>query len=211
MEFADDLHFLGVTKVKGSLRGFSFQFEKELEVMTTLESTRGSIIAASSINIGRDMISKGDIMIKGTCEVAGQITGRNIRLTSDSVNVNSIIGQIVQIRGKITVSNGISASKAIYMRLNQKKDPVHIDGSLQAPKIVLFYGGFYTKLYKVPNAILGVLGKKRRVRRLLIIEDLSIKTDKLVIKTYYQPERVEVQYINCTIEAKETELAMVEV
>ncbi|MFW9779317.1 MAG: hypothetical protein ACFFE8_10735 [Candidatus Heimdallarchaeota archaeon] len=209
MEFADDLFFSGETTVNGSLKGFSFNFEKDLEVKSSLEATRGAIISASAVKIGKDMISVSDITIKGKCEVAGKITGGNITFTGNLVTANAIIGETVQIRGKITVKNGIFASKAIQIDLNPRRYPVNINNTIQAPKIVLFFRGFYTKWYKVPTAMLGLLRRKRRMKKVIKIEDLSISTEKLVIQTFYSPESVEVQYINSAIDAKETELVAV--
>ena len=93
--------------------------------------------------------------------------------------------------------------------MGTRKRKVRVGGAIEAPSITIVFGIFFTKWSNLSNIISKRIGSGVRVKKGFNIGNLSIKTKKLTIKTRHPPERVEIDFSNSDIEAKEIEIVQV--
>ncbi|MFX1284461.1 MAG: hypothetical protein ACFFB5_12450 [Promethearchaeota archaeon] len=201
----DDLHITGVTTALGSIQVFSLISERALTVNEDLVTTRGSIYVNNSLKIGNDMISSENITVEGACEIKGNVRGKVIRFNGKSVKVYSIEGKNIELWGDIKVERDINASESVWLPINPKKKGPSINGVINAPIVTISFLGFFTKWFLLPDIILNKLRIPTRMKKVFIIKNLSIEARKLVICTMYQPDRVDVQFIDSNIDADNIE------
>ncbi|MFX0085820.1 MAG: hypothetical protein ACFFAU_09105 [Candidatus Hodarchaeota archaeon] len=196
---ADDIHISGTTSALGTLRAFSITSEKELIVNSNLESTKGSIRVNSSLKIGKNLISAKDIVVKGSCIVAGNIKGDKIRFIGSSLKANSIKARTIALWGNIDIQNDLNASEYIWIPLNPRKTEVEIKGVIKAPKVTISFIGFFSKWLLLPDILFNKLNMKTRMKKAFLIKNLTIRAQELIIQTHYPSERVDVEFIDCDI------------
>jgi cytoskeletal protein CcmA (bactofilin family) len=205
----DDMRISGTSSALGTLQAFSIVSEKELTVNSNLESTRGSIKAKSSLKIGKDLISAKDIEVRGSCIVAGNIEGEKVRFYGSALKANSIKATTITLGGNIYIQDGLNALESIWIPLNPKRTEVKINGVIKAPEVTIAFVGFFSKWFLLPDILLNKLKKKTRLKKGFLIKNLSIKTQELIIQTYYPSERVDIEFIDCDIDAPNIEFVQV--
>ena len=171
-----------------------------------MKTTKGFIDANANLQVGSNLISSGDIVVQKNCLVGGSIEGQKIRLLGLNTSAKSIKADTIKLRGSITVENGINASQSISITLNPRRRKVIIGGIIEAPHIEIIFRGFFTKWSTLHESMFKIVGREVRTKKLFSIENLNIKTERLVIKTYYSPSRVEIDYSQSSVEAKEIEI-----
>jgi cytoskeletal protein CcmA (bactofilin family) len=196
----DDIRISGTTSALGTLRAFSIRSEKELIVKSNLESTKGSISANSSLKIGKNLVSAKDILVGGSCIVAGNIEGENILFNGPSLRANSIKARNITLYGNIDIQDDLIALESIWIPYNPRKTEVKIDGIIKAPKVTISFVGFFSKWLILPDFLLNKLKKKTRMKKGFLIKNLTIKAQELIVQTHYPPERVDIEFIDCDID-----------
>lgn len=205
----DDIHITGTTTALGSLRAFSVTSDKELIVNSNLESTRGSIIANSSLEIGKDLISAKDIEVKGSCVVAGNIKcdklikGDKVQFNGSSLKANSIKARTITLGGNIKIQDCLNASESIWITINPRKTEVIINGMIRAPKVTILFFSFFSKLLLLPDILLNKLKKKTRLKRSYFLKNLNIQAQELIIQTLFPPERADIEFVDCNIDSQD--------
>ncbi|MFX0206216.1 MAG: hypothetical protein ACFFDT_09525 [Candidatus Hodarchaeota archaeon] len=196
----DNLHITGETTAYGSIQAFSLLSEGPLTVNEDLVTTRGSITAKNSLKIGQDIISAENITVEGVCEIKGNVRGKKIRFNGKSTKVRAIEGENIELWGDIEVEMDLHASESISIPIHPKRKSPRITGVVNAPIVTIFYGGLFSKWVLLPDRILKKFRKQTRMKKILIIKDLSIKAKELVIRSRYPPDRVDVKFIDSNID-----------
>ncbi|UCG01069.1 MAG: hypothetical protein JSW11_15810 [Candidatus Heimdallarchaeota archaeon] len=196
----DNLHITGVTTALGSIQVFSLLSEKALTVNEDLVTTRGSIKAKSSLKIGNDLISSENITVEGACEIKGNVRGKKICFNGKSLKVGSIEGKNIELWGDIAVEKNINASESIWIPIYPKKNSPRIIGVVNSPIVTISLVGLFTKWFLLPGTILHKLRMQTRMKKVLIVKNLSIQAKELVIRSNYPPDRVDVQFIDSNID-----------
>lgn len=206
----DDLHITGETTAFGSIQVSSLISEKALTVNKGLITTRGSIIAKSTLKIGKDMISSENIAVEGACEIKGNVRGERILFNGKSVKVCSIDGKNIELWGDIEVEKDINASESIWMLINPKRREPRINGVINAPIVTISFVGLFTKWFLLPGLILKKFRKQTRMKKVFMVKNLTIKAKELIIRSRYPPDRVDVQFIDSDIDVSTIEFVQSE-
>ncbi|MFW9997186.1 MAG: polymer-forming cytoskeletal protein [Candidatus Odinarchaeota archaeon] len=195
IEFAEDTDLRANVVIKGSGKALG-----NLKVSSM--SVTGSLV------VEKDLECLNELRISGSCFVKGNIKADSI-VNTGTLEVTGIKAAFIGLEGNVTVNADITAEKSISIILSPKRKNLTVTGLIKAPEVTLRSAVFYTKWSSVPGKLLGRLGKKRRYKRELVIENLRIETDKLVLDSPYPVDMVEYHYVNCDIYARETELVSI--
>lgn len=195
----DDLHITGETTAHGSIQVFSLISERTLTVNEDLETTKGSVNANGSLKIGNNLISSENITVEGTCEIKGDVRGKNISFTGKSVKAFTIEGKNIELWGDIEIEKDVTASESVGIAIHPKKKGPRIIGVVTAPIVTITFLGLFTKWFLLPGTILTKLGMQSRMKKVFIINNLSIQATELIIRSDYPPDRVDVQFIDSNL------------
>lgn len=214
IEFNDDVHITGTINAMGNLTAYSIKSDEELTIAKNLESKQGSIIANSTLVIGHNLISAQDIVVNGDCKVNGDIIGKKIFLRGSIIKGTQLKGDLIKIRGKIrgkvSIQKDITATESIDIAINPKRSETNISGIIHAPNVIISFTGSFSKLLLLPDMILKKLGKKTQLKRDFYVKNLNIETEDLIIRTYYPPERINVDYTNSEIDARTIKIEQIQ-
>ncbi len=211
MIIEDDVWINGSSTAYGQFRAFSLILDDNFQVQNELRTSKGKIEAKGDLIVGMDLISADDIIVQKNCRVGGNINGGKIRLFGLNNSAVSIGASTLHLEGNINVQSGITASESIFLFLNPRRWSVNIGGIIKAPFITIKFVGFFTKWTLLSDKIFRRVGRNDiRVKRQFDLGNLKISTKKLIIKTRFPPERVEILSNQAEIIADEIEIIQVD-
>ncbi|MHA2271991.1 MAG: hypothetical protein ACXACI_09030 [Candidatus Hodarchaeales archaeon] len=163
-----------------------------------------SLTIKGNLEVGHELRCEDDLSVDGSIVVGKQIRANRIKIKGE-VKADAIHGKTIAIRGSITIQQDLQAKESINLLLQPKKKDCIIQGRIVAPTIVLEIGGSFTKWSLVGPKILKRLGKRSHFKKTFTITDLNIHGTKLVLISFYPPDRADFQFINCEINVEEIE------
>jgi cytoskeletal protein CcmA (bactofilin family) len=191
VEFHEDIVIAEDVLLKGSSKALKNLETKSLTIKGNLE-------------VGHELRCGEDLSVDGSIVVGKQIRANRIEIKG-KVRADAIHGTSIAIKGKITVQQDLQAEESINLLLQPKKEDCIIHGRIVAPNIILEIGGSFTKWSLVGPRILKRLGKRSHFKKIFTITGLSIHGTKLILTSFYPPDRADFQFINCEINVEEIE------
>lgn len=196
-ELTDSFSSMGPLTAKGNLKGIKIKTNGPLQAYENLE-----IVEQLKVNgplVIKGTLSSSDqakIKVNGPVNVDNGIIGGKIKingpLTSSEVDSVSL-----RINGSISVREDVIAREEIYIAFGftSKKNVVDVGGVIEAPLVHLKNHDKFSNMIPGFKTIKRVLGLQSKYEGTITLEDLRIRTNKLILEG--------VEIINSEIQADE--------
>lgn len=200
-DIEEDLEVLGPLIASKNLKAQTISLKGPLIVKENLEITGGALKVDGLVNIGKDLLCLQDININGDCLIGGIVDAGSL-IIKGKVNATSISADKIDIRGSTTVEESMNASESVTIVVSRRIE--NKIGLIESPVVNLVFGSFYTRISRIPLAVLSKIGFKSKYRTDITVNDLNIKAETLNLIHSRPVDSIDYVFSpNCNIDVKE--------